>query len=303
MIKLKSLIPEVRKLNLSKVEDAAEYMIRKTWSLMPESDRFSEYQLFLWMDSDSDLDNILIRLSQQFFPNEEEPCDKFRDVISAKLEQLEDAMYKRKAKKINSSDSLFVLKQIVRAKTWEGAKQSLLKSTLGAWGYKGGRISDEEAENAFNRLYKNAMGETVYDIGLIDRYGFGRLSDMQKLQIQGSNQDNIRQYTINIFIDHYTGHRSGKFPETVKVFRGTNNPTAKIRPGDFVTFDKDYADTYVRGKWGAIIKDVIPSKDLLVYRADINSSELVYWPEGHQIQKYGGPIPTFREFWEQWRSP
>ena len=75
---------------------------------------------------------------------------------------------------------------------------------------------------------------------------------------------------------------------------------AKIRPGDFVTFDKDYARGYTRGKFGTVHKDILSSKDLVVYKMEPERDELVYWPEGHQIKKVEN-IPTFKEFWETFR--
>jgi hypothetical protein len=87
----------------------------------------------------------------------------------------------------------------------------------------------------------------------------------------------------------------------VKVWRGTNSPHNKIRPGDFVTFDRDYAEGYVTGKFGAIVKAILPSKDLKVYKMEPDSSEMVYWPHGHSIKKFTGHVPTFKEFWEEFR--
>ncbi len=297
-------VKEARKYDMEKVEDAAEYLIRVVWPTMPNDreDRFNDYQFFLWLDNDQKLSNLFWELSKKFFPNDEHPEDKFKDVVEKKLEELEHKHQERLAKKINPLDPLFILKKIVRGKTWEGAKQSLVKNTLGAWGYRGGRITDEEAETAFNRMYKNAMGETVYQEKYFTDRGYGKLSDLRKVELPGRAEDHIRQYSVNIFIDYFTGHTADRFPDQVKVYRGTNSPTAKVRPGDYVTFEKGYARTYMRGKFGSIIHDILPSKDLYVYEVDLDRPELVYWPEGHQIQRYEGNIPTFKEFWKEVNS-
>lgn len=305
MIKLKSLmiienIDEAKKLNLDNVEDAAEFMIRQTWKIMPKEDRYSEYQVFMWLDNEVELQDKKEKFGVKFFPNEKYPTDRFTDIISKKLEQFEKEKNDRITKKVNPNDPLFVLKNIVRRKTFEGAKQSLMKNYISGWAYHGGRIVDDDAEQAFNRLYKNAMGETVYSDTSSNRYG--RLSDIRKIPLQVRGEDNIIQYSINIFIDYYAGRNVDRFLPQVKVYRGVNNPTLPIRPGDYVTFDKEYASSYMRGKFGSIISNILQSKDLIIDKIDPDSSEMVYWPEGHQIKKYEGHIPTFKEFWYEVNS-
>jgi len=296
MIKLKHIVQEIRKFDMDNVEHAAEFILRKTWAQMPAGeDKFSDYDVFLWLDNDVDLSNKKLEFAKKFFPTveEEDAIDKFDNVISKLIEKYESQKQSRLAKKVNNLDPLFVLKQLVRGKKWEGAKQSLFKNTLGSWFYKGGKISDETAEQAFNRLYKNAMGETVYDLERITQVK--KLSNVKR----GQNTDNIDVYSNNLFIDQYVGRHADGFPSRVKVYRGVNNPTVPIRPGDYVTFDKDYAKSYARGKFGSVVSDVIDSNDLYVYKSEPHGSELIYWPEGHQIKKYEGQIPTFREFWKQ----
>jgi hypothetical protein len=304
MIKLKSLLPEVKKLDLTKKEDAAEWMIRQVWKQMPYGeDKFSDHDFFLWLDNDADLTNKRNQLAKKLFPDDEEESSikKFDDIISQIIEQLESKKIKRSASKVNQLDPLFILKKIVRGKTWEGAKQTLFKNTLGSWFYKGGRISDEDVETAFNRMYKNAMGETIYDITKEKLYG--RLSNIHRQQVDRSkstyDHEESNKYVINLFIDLYVGYGANKFPDKVKVYRGVNNPTVPIRPGDFVTLDKDYAKSYARGDYGTIVNDTLDSKDLYVYRIEPHGTELVYWPEGHQIKKFEGHTPTFKEFWTQ----
>ena len=36
-------------------------------------------------------------------------------------------------------------------------------------------------------------------------------------------------------------------------------------------------------KFGTVHQDVLPSKDLRVYKMDANRDELIYWPEGHEF--------------------
>jgi hypothetical protein len=177
-------------------------------------------------------------------------------------------------------------------RSWNGVKRAVAKTLPGR---VDGNISDENANHVFQRLYKNAMGETVYNIEEIMTWGYGRLSDLADKET--SSQE--KQYTVNIFLRHYFG---GKTPHgKVRVWRGTNNPHTPIRPGDFVTFDRGYSQGYMSGKWKAVVTDLIDSKDLYLYKADIGMSELIYWPEGHKIKKYEGELPTLQDFWQEHR--
>jgi len=141
----------------------------------------------------------------------------------------------------------------------------------------------------FNRLYKIALGQTMYD----ERY-IGKAPRLSDLSI---THNDIHETD---FIHHLAGWNAQKFPDMVKVYRGVNSPLAKIRPGDFVTFDKDYARTYIRSKYGTVHQDILPSKDLRVFSMQPERDELIYWPEGHQIKQVEN-VPTFKEFWEKWR--
>ena len=296
--RIKETLLEKKKLDPeNKVEDAAEQIIRVTWKMMPSDDKFDEYQVSMWMDNDSSLNSLKDRMAKKFFPNDESYIDKFDNIISSQLDDLEKEHQGRMIKRINSNDPLYILKGICRGKKFEGAKQALIKNNLSNWGYKGGKIGDDEAEEIFNRLYKNAMGETVYDETRANWYG--RLSDLHKTKIIGKPEDNIKDYSINLFIDHYTNYKGDKFPDKVKVYRGVNSPLAEIRAGDYVTFDKSYAYDYARGKYGSVVSNILDPKDLYVYKIDIGTSELVYWPPGHKIKKYEGEIPTFKQFWHQ----
>jgi 8-oxo-dGTP pyrophosphatase MutT (NUDIX family) len=291
-----SYITEYFKPDLSNKESAAIYIIKKVWneSDIPNDDRFSYYQLDMWIHNNKELSDEYNEIAKKFYPNAEEPAYEFDKDVEKTLEKLEQKYQERKLRKINKDDPLFILKQVVKNKTWEGAKQALQKVTLGAWGYRGGRVNDEMSEEIFNRLYKNAMGETVYTPDYFNRNK--KLSDYVR-----SDKEDHNSKIENYFINYWAGRDKNKFPDKVKIYRGVNTPNTKIRPGDFVTFDADYARSYKRGKFGSIIVDILNSKDLYVYRDDINNPELIYWPEGHNIKKYSGYIPSFKEFWEMFR--
>lgn len=268
-------------------EKSTRFFIYNVWREMPKDEKFSSYQFSLWMDNSSHLQQMKQRISNQLYPNDGDAGEKFFDNdIVPMLEKLEQQKNDRMSKKINTLDSLFVLKSIVQRKSYDVAKRELFKSHLSGKYYTD-KISDEDAQNAFERLYRHAMGETNYESGIKD---LPKLSDLKQ---SGS------ETTERLFVQQYAGWKTDKFPENVKVWRGTNSPTNKIKPGDFVTFDKDYAGSYSRGKYKAIVGAILPSKDLRIYKMDIDDSELVYWPENHQIKKYTGTIPSFKNFWAE----
>ena len=91
-------------------------------------------------------------------------------------------------------DPLYLLKMSVKNKTWEGAKQSLLAVSPAKWAYKGGRVSDEETELMFNRLYKDYHGETMYD----ERY-MGNSTRLSDLSTEHNNE------AETLFVRHLAG--------------------------------------------------------------------------------------------------
>ncbi len=275
-------------------EKMAKFFIFNVWRLMPVEDRFSPYQFSLWMDNERHLQDMKYRIANQIFPGDDEAGYKFfDDIITPTLEKMEDKFYARKAKKINANDPLFILKSIVQGKSYRSAKNALYNATQNRATQRHKFDIDEDMVNAlFERQYRLFMGETMFDYKMIEKDLY--LSDLRQ-------PSPTKSETENIFIQHYVGWKAEKFPDMVKVWRGTNSPHNKIRPGDFITFDRDYAEAYVTGKFGAIVKAVLPSKDLKVYKMEPDSSEMVYWPHGHTIKKFTGHIPTFKEFWEQFR--
>ena len=248
-------------------EKTALTAIRYVWRLMPKDERFYEYNFSLWMNNDQKTQEFISSLAKQLYPNDDEAIYTFFDKdIKPTLEKLEVIRNRKKEKKM-VNDPLFLLKRPNRM----------------------GRVTDEMAESIFNRLYRLAMGQTMYDMRYTERTP--KLSDL-------STNHNNQEETL--FIHSIMGWSAKKFTDKVKVYRGTNSPLAKIRPGDFVTFDKDYARTYMTTKFGTVHQDVLPSKDLRVYKMDANRDELIYWPEGHQINRVEN-VPSFKNFWEMWR--
>ena len=202
----------------------------------------------------------------------------------------------RQSKTPSLKDPLYILKSMMVGKSWNQVKRDVAKISLGKHP-DGERFDDEYIESEFNRLYRNAMGETEYDASATDYHKFGYIDKFQYKNVTGS--EDLRQYMINLFLGSYA--TNGKLGDKLRVWRGTNNPHSGIRPGDFVTLDRGYATNYQRGKWKAVVTDVLNTKDLIAIKLDQGMTEFLYWPEGHQIKKYEGQIPSLKDFWQQYR--
>jgi hypothetical protein len=278
-------------------EGAADYLIRKAWRHMDKDDKYDSYQLFLWIDNEHELSDEAWQLSKKFYPTSDESWYEFQKDIEDYLYKLEQQSLKlRRAKTPALQTPINVLKGILKGKSWEAAKRAIYNQlAMGNSNAKRDTVPDEDAEAIFNRLYKNAMGETVYNQQELEKWGYGRLDQLQYIPVESS--ENPKQYMANVFLQHYGDHN--KINGKVRVWRGTNSPHSTIRPGDFVTFERGYAEGYQAGKWKAIVTDVLDAKDLLLYKADPGTSEMVYWPEGHKIKKYEGEIPSAKAFWHK----
>jgi 8-oxo-dGTP pyrophosphatase MutT (NUDIX family) len=285
------------KADIEKYKHAIE-IIKQVWYFMRKDnftnnlDKFDDYEFRMYALNDHGLSDKLELLGKRYYPHSQEPGYEFLDYILLVLEKLEQAHNKRLLKKIDTTDPLFLLKDAVKNTTWEQAKSNLNKLFLSYSVYSGQPIDDDKAESFFNRLYLRAMGETYYN-----KENMGktiRLSDVRS----GEGPD---FYSNNIFIRHHLPAKSKGFPEHVRVFRGTNAPNSKIQPGDFVSLDRDYVRGYMRGKFGSVVSEILPSKDLWIHSMEPDSSQMIYWPEGHTIQKYQGEVPTFKSFWEKYR--
>lgn len=274
---------------------AAIHLIRLVWEDMRKAgaykDRFDFDNEFVhWMLNSEPLQNLTEKYGTLFYPNAHEPGHEFQRYVEQVLESLEIKHNDNRSKNIDTSDPLFLLKQVVRGKTWENSKQEIRKLTTSGGKYEPRAIGDDEAESLFNRVYRIALGETFWSETEMSQY-----RPLSSYILSANSPENEV-----IFFRYY--NNGPKFPDNVKVYRGLNSPILTIRPGDHVSFDKGFARGYEAGKYGAVISAVLPSKDLLVKRMDVNSTELVYWPPGHKIQEVEN-VPTFKQFYNQWAFP
>lgn len=291
------VLTEVKASDFKSIDKAAIYLIKNAWQHMDKKNRFNHYEFIQWVFNEQELNYLFYDFSEQFFPGDPQSDVKFREYLMQMLEKVEQQYQKRKEKKIDKEDPLFILKQCVKNKSFEQAKRELMNVSL-AGRRSRMEIPNDVAEQNFNIMYRVAMGETQYDPKNLGK--LIKLSDLKRLE-KGQDIQGIDNHTVNAFIDQFVKYDALGFPEKVKVYRGVNSPHAKIRPGDYVTFNRDYAHWYRRSKYGSIMIDTLNSKDLYVDKFDLDRPELIYWPEGHQIKKYEGKIPTFQEFWNHWK--
>jgi hypothetical protein len=281
----------------SEKEKAAEILIRKAWKNIPDKEtKYDPIQIILWIRNDEELSNLADFFRKKFKLDDIYEFENDIEKVLLKLDK--KRLQIRKKRTTSLSDPLYILKKSMVGTSWEQAKRQIYK--ICRWGseVKGLKISDSEAEEYFDRLYRNALGETPYNWERVRETGYGRLSDLTYIPLQNS-YENPKQYQINYFLLKYS--TGNKFDGKVTVFRGTHSPHTKIRPGDFVSFDRRFAQGFSSGKWGAVLSDELNSEDLILYKPEIGSTELVYWPKEHQIKKIAEKLPSLREFWEMYR--
>lgn len=268
----------------------AAKIITMIWRTVPEirSDPYNSSDLLLYVDNELKINDQAHLYARELYPTETEPIINFSDDIRNTLAKMEDLHYaRRRTRKVSAP--MDVLRDIVRNKSWKQAKRELLKHSLGYLSHQPlpREIEDSEAEQVFNRHYRIANGETMYN----KPTNVPRLSELVRQE-----SSSTEAYNDNLMITHYVGQSATKFPDQVVVYRGVNSNVADIRPGDFVTLDRDYARSYIRGKFGMIKSTKLNSADLFVIRADPGGTGLLYWPEGHSIKTIDD-VPSFRDFW------
>jgi hypothetical protein len=249
-------------------------------------DPFNSHEILLMIDNERDLQNLMEKYAQLVYPTSDEPSYQFKNDIENMIGRMEDDHYARRRNKVGTP--IDVLKHLVRGKTWKQAKRDLIKQSLGFPQHERVPmdIPDDEADTVFSRHYKLAHGETMYT----------EPKDSPRLNALIRNSDHRSAYEHNMMLDYYVGHNAVKFPDTIRVYRGVNSNVADIRPGDYVTLDRDYARSYVRGKFGMIKTAILNTADLYLMRADPGGTGLLYWPPGHQIKDVE-QVPSFRDFW------
>jgi len=241
-----------------------------------------------------------------------------RDAIENELTRREELVFKKREKRLSGGDELQHIRDAIRGKSWDAAKNTLLRMTpagdfLSDW-YKREPISDEEAEKYFNRLYKTIHQSGYPDLEGIresspyivnDKRTIKRVSELRKTDVDANRYslDNSMAYETNNFMMHM-GWKDVP-PQTMEIYRGVSRADAKLRPGDYVTTNRAMARGYIRGKYGKIIRETVPTDDLIIMKlGDWEFPEFIYYPRSIQNiedKKIITPM-TFREFYEQVNS-
>lgn len=293
-----------------------DYVWKKEWRMFksdPES-KYSFYNMRLMIDNEQQLSDLMYKYDEEVY-------EKIQLRIEQILEERENRIFKRRKSKF-SDDPIENVRNMIRGKTWEQAKHTVSEMTpAGKFTDKKYVPDDEMAETIFQKLYNVHFFGTFIDIDLLRSVSPFSGSDgkpvmkrLGEIRNHGSfsseredKEGNNRYIETQLFL-HLFGNVKTP-PKTIKVYRGTSNPNSKIRPGDYVTPDRDYARHYVRGNAGVIIGDVVPVQDLIISKIpyDFGAVELVYYPISFQqeIETKGQdsfvkkPPMTLRELWEE----
>ena len=170
-------------------------------------------------------------------------------------------------------------------------------------------VSDQQAEEIFQQLYHAAHSGTFTELKAItERSPYynqnGRFTKrLSEINTDIPNQDmDIDSYNEAMFFHMVIGHyRTTKMPAQIEVYRGVARADSVLRPGDYVTLNRSYARSYIRGKYGSILRNMVNPEDLIIHRIDnYDFNEFIYFPKNAQImpQKIAPPI-SFLQFWQQ----
>jgi hypothetical protein len=289
-------VPAQEILTDAKITEIADYCINYVWRQyaydfkQDPSSKYSDYNIRLMVDNEEPLNTLIWKYG-------EENKYKIEKRITQRLEELENKAFQKKKKK-TPENPLDSIRQAIKGKSWAKAKLALVRLTPGGatistdW-----NVSDESAEENFQRLYNVMFSGTYVDLDYIKQTSpfkdndrkpiLKRLNEIQDHNVNSVNMSDHEQhneYLETQIFNSLFGYKEKTVPETIKVYRGVSNPHATIRPGDYVTPSRDYARDYIRGKAGVILQDTIPTKDLIINKIpyDYSEVELVYYPVSFQ---------------------
>jgi len=288
------------------IDSLAKQLIQKVWNsnFVYPPNKYDEYHIQLAIDNDRDLSNLAWSFGEEGYV-------AVINSISKELSKREDKVYEKRKEKLQGGDELQHIRDVIKGKSWNVAKKALFEMMpMGKLNHVPG---DEDAESVFQRLYNVTLKGAFTDVDYLSQTSpfknvQKRLSEIRNWNVQGVTDwtdENYNKYTETQIFNDLFGHKSTVPPETIEVYRGVSRADAEIRPGDYVTPDKSYARSYMRGKKGAVIKEILPTDDLIVSKVphDYKSVELVYHPralEGKELSEESVlPPMTFRELYEQ----
>jgi len=300
-----------KELTDKELKNIAEQLIRGAWKLpyLDPSSKYNTYEIRLLIDSEPYLQEI----AQQYGDdNNEKIMQEVENVLIAK----EESIFNARKTKLQKQGPLYHIEKAIKNKSWNKAKRALAELSIGGiYSDKTYIPSDNDAEEIFQRLYK-----TIFQPGYVNyesikrsspyiqdnqRY-VKRLSEIKAVpyeQMKGDKNgriEDIDQYNETLLLRHILGWKEDKPPEYVEIYRGVSRADAELRPGDYVTFNREYARGYVRGNVGKIIRQKVKSDDLIIMKLDSDMNEFIYYPRNYTPSQENIQVPmTFKEFYER----
>lgn len=281
---------------------------RLDWFTDPQY-KYSFYQYQLAIDNEPEL-------SDAAWTWGEDGYDAVMATIEKELLRQEEAIFERRKKNLQEQGPLAHIEAALKGKSWEAAKREIaLMLPMGTLAMDSKRrFSDEEAEGFFQRLYQTIYGAGYTDLEMLreispylDEEGNRYLVRVSDLEAQDPREpsDNEFDYSAAMFLRYNFGWDAKKAPEFIEIYRGVSRADAELRPGEYCTTNRDMARGYLRGKKGAILRQKVRSRDLLVmHLSNPEAPEFVYYPEGAETkaaEEVAVPI-TLRELWEKVNS-
>lgn len=291
------------------IENIAKDLIKGAWKTgyAPDDNKYSYHQIKLIIDNEPHLSDLAWSMGEDVYP-------QIMNEVEKQLISGEEKIFKRREKKLEGTDELRQIREAIKGKSWEQAKREIAYlSPMGKpIGYRL-NVCDEDAEEIFQRLYKSAKSGGYLDIEMLkytspffegEEKILKRLSEIRNKDTHGAGNSNQEHndYTETQIYHSLFGFNGITPPPTIEVYRGVSRAGAKIRPGDYVTADRDYARSYLRGKKGAIVRETLSTDDLLISKIPYGygSTEFVYYPRNYIPEKETiESTLTFKEFYGQ----
>ena len=302
------------------IDRLAKLLIRKAWNtgMLPGDEKYDAYHVELIIDSEAELSNLLWSLGR----GDENVKMQVSEAIRQELTKLEEIKFRRRGKKVEG-DPLKHIKDEIRGKTWEQAKRTIGEMRPAGKAFtRGLKVDDDEAEEYFSRLYATIFSAGYSAKIVLERSPYAkndgtryikRMSEIYQGDPNKMSDEDKREwgkYTEAMWVGQTFGY-GNPVPKSLEVYRGVSRPDAVLRPGDHVTTNRSYARGYMRGKYGAIIRDIVSSDDLIVYKLeDYDHDEFVYFPreafakslENEANTPEVKPPITFKQFWQEVNS-
>lgn len=280
-----------KKINL---EEIAKYCVQYIWKKkeFPENTlkllksfngkanlKFCSFNVILLIRNDEILGPKISKIDSSY-------KDKLWILVDLYIKNSEEKLFHTRRQR-TPEDPFLYLKSEIKGKNWKEAKFFLSRLMPASFLFPDDyTATNESIEHDFQRFINVNSYGTYLDLEFIrktsiffDPFGnkvikrLGEVCEEAKLDKNNRTQVEIYESLFkNCEID---------INSKIKVYRGTSNPHAKIRFGDFVTPDMDYARDYIRGPSGVIIESEIFLRDLIVSKKpfEFKSIELIYYPK------------------------